>query len=167
MNVALRPVTPADAAAIATLGNNAKIAGNMRDVFPHPYLLDNAVAFVNNVKDINPNRVFAITVDGEYAGTCGVFPKDDVYRMNAEIGYWLGEPFWGKGIATQAVKLLVDYSFKNFELNRLYASVFAPNTASQKVLLKAGFTYEGTQRQSVYKNGQYLDELFYSLLRKH
>ncbi|UPT65613.1 MAG: GNAT family N-acetyltransferase [Sphingobacteriales bacterium JAD_PAG50586_3] len=164
--VSLRPLQITDAEAIARMGNNPLIAGFMRDVFPHPYTLENAIAFINNVKDTTPTRVFAIVANGEHVGCCGIFPKDDVYRMNAEVGYWLGQEYWGKGIATQATKLLAEYGFDTLGMNRIYASVFAPNKASGRVLEKAGFVYEGTQRQSVYKNGEYLDELFYSLLRK-
>lgn len=163
--VTLRPLVISDADAIASMGNNAKIAGFMRDVFPHPYELENAFAFINNVKDFNPTRVFAIIADGVHVGCCGIFPKEDVYRMNAEIGYWLGEEYWGKGIATEAAKLISTYGFETLGMKRIYASVFSPNKASAKVLEKAGFTYEGTHRQSVYKNGEYLDELFYGLVR--
>jgi RimJ/RimL family protein N-acetyltransferase len=166
MTVTLRPILTTDAEAIARMGNNPKIAGFMRDVFPHPYRLENAVAFVNNVKDQHPTKVFAILADGEHVGCCGIFPKEDVARMNAEVGYWIGEEHWGKGIATQAVKLIAAYGFETLGMHRIYASVFGPNKASARVLEKAGFTYEGAHRQAVYKNGEYLDELFYSLLRK-
>ncbi len=164
-HVTLRPITLDDAETIATLGNNKLIANNMRNVFPHPYTLDNAIGFVNNLPNLSPGRVFAIVADGVQVGCIGIFPKDDIYKMNAEVGYWVGEPFWGKGIATQALKLIIEYGFNTLAINRIYASVFAPNKASAKVLEKAGFVYEGTQRQSVYKNDEYLDELFYSLLR--
>lgn len=137
----------------------------MRDVFPHPYTLEKAIAFTETINDINPGRVFAIVADGAQVGCIGIFPKDDIYKMNAEVGYWVGEPFWGKGIATQALKLIVEFGFTSLGINRMYASVFAPNKASAKVLKKAGFVYEGTQRQSVYKNGEYLDELFYGLVK--
>ena len=166
MTVTLRPILATDAKAIARMGNNPKIAGFMRDVFPHPYRLENAVAFVNNVKDQHPTKVFAILADGEHVGCCGIFPKEDVARMNAEVGYWIGEEHWGKGIATQAVKLIAAYGFDTLGMNRIYASVFSPNKASARVLEKAGFTYEGNHLKAVYKNGEYLDELFYSLLRK-
>lgn len=166
MTVTLRPILASDTEAIARMGNNPKIAGFMRDVFPYPYHLENAIAFVNSVKGQHPTKVFAILADGEHVGCCGIFPKEDVARMNAEVGYWIGEEHWGKGIATQAVKLIAAYGFDTLGMNRLYASVFSPNKASARVLEKAGFTCEGTHRQAVYKNGEYLDELFYSLLRK-
>ena len=166
MNVSLRPLVISDAETIARLGNNPKIAGYMRDVFPNPYHLENAITFVNNVKDQKPTKVFAILADGQQVGCCGIFPKEDVARMNAEVGYWIGEEYWGKGIATQALKLITAYGFDELGMNRIYASVFIPNKASARVLEKGGFTYEGTHRESVLKNGQYFDELFYSLLRK-
>lgn len=163
--VSLRPLTDDDAQTIAIMGNNKLIADNMRDVFPHPYHAHHAVAFINNVKQQNPTRVFGIVANDILVGTCGIFPADDVYRNSAEVGYWLGQDYWGQGIALQALNLLVDYGFNTLGMHRIYASVFEPNTASAKVLQKAGFIHEGTRRQSVYKNGQHLNELLFAKLK--
>lgn len=164
--VTLRPISLNDVDAVTHLADNPLIAANMRDAFPHPYRVEDAQRYINMVKDFKPARVMAIEVNGQYAGSAGIFPKEDVYRHTAEIGYWLGEEFWGMGIGTQAAKQIVVYAFANFNINRLVAHVFAPNVASQKVLQKAGFSYEGTLKQAVFKNGSYYDELIFAILRQ-
>ena len=107
----------------------------------------------------------AIEVEGQAVGDMGVMFKDDVYRRSAEIGYWLGEAYWNRGLASRAVAALSDYVFAHFDIVRLYANVFAPNRASARVLEKAGYTFEARLRQSVFKDGQTLDELVYARLR--
>ncbi len=112
---------------------------NLRDAFPYPYTLDDAVAFLELAKNGSLGHVFGIYDDNTFIGCCSLIPQNDVYHINAEIGYWIGETYWGKGYATKPVKLLLDYAFQKLELLRVYAYIFEYNTASMKVLEKAGF----------------------------
>ena len=106
-----------------------------------------------------------MVVEQKAVGSIGIFPQEDVYRKNAEIGYWLAEEYWGRGITTFAVKAIIQYGFRTWNLQRIYASVFDGNLASQKVLAKAGMKMEARFRNSVYKNEKFLDEIFYSVCR--
>ena len=111
----------------------------------------------------HPVRIYAIEVNGEASGGIGVHPQEDVYCRNAELGYWLAEPYWGKGIVTQAVKQIIEIGFKNFDITRIYARPYGPNLASQKVLEKAGMKKEAVLKNAFFKNGEYLDEVIYSI----
>ena len=137
----------------------------MTDGFPHPYKPEDAERFINMATANDPVNIFAISVEGEAAGGIGIHLQHDIYRKNAELGYWLAEPFWGKGIVTKAVLQMKDYAFANFDISRLFARPFHTNIASQKVLQKAGFTLEATLRNSIYKQNEYLDEIIFSCLR--
>ncbi len=162
----LRPLQPADAESIAKYGNNTQIADNMRDRFPSPYLKTHADAFISAMlSPENKDMVNAIEINGEAAGIISLLLKDDVHRLSAEIGYWLGETHWGKGIATEAVKALTDYAFENTDLVRIYGIVFQNNRASATVLENAGYRFEGTQRKAIYKNGEVLDALVYAMVK--
>ena len=132
--VKLRPFRLEDAPRLTELANNIKIAENLRDGFPHPYSLADAKNFIKMCLNKNPTQAFAIEYNGEYVGNIGVHPEKDVYRKSAEIGYFLGEPFWGKGIMTEAVKLLVEYNFENLDIVRIHTGIFEYNVASQRVL---------------------------------
>jgi [ribosomal protein S5]-alanine N-acetyltransferase len=101
-------------------------------------------------------------VDGKAVGGIGIHIQPDIYQKNAEMGYWLGEPFWGKGIITNAISQMVDYAFKHWSINRIFARPFGTNLASQRVLEKAGFLLEGKFEKTLYKNGEYMDELIYA-----
>jgi [ribosomal protein S5]-alanine N-acetyltransferase len=139
---------------------------NLRDAFPHPYTLDDADAFIGRVRRSSPRTVFAIEVDGGVAGAIGFFPHTDVERVGAEIGYWLGRPFHGRGIMTAAVRAVVEHAFaRHPELQRIWAVPFAWNPASARVLQKAGFQLEGTLRRSALKDGQLVDQWMYARLR--
>jgi [ribosomal protein S5]-alanine N-acetyltransferase len=165
-NCILRPLRMSDAESIATNGNNIAIANNMRDRFPSPYYLENAEAFISlMLSPENKDMVNAIEVDGKAVGIISILFKEDVHRLSAEIGYWLGETHWGKGIATEAVKALVDYAFENTDLVRIYGIMFSPNKASAAVLENAGFRFEGTQQKAIYKNGEILDALVYAMVK--
>jgi ribosomal-protein-alanine N-acetyltransferase len=107
----------------------------------------------------------AIDIDGIAVGSIGIFLKDDVYCKSAELGYWLGEPFWGKGIMTQAVKQICKMAFEKYDIVRIFAEPYADNTASRRVLEKAGFRLEGILRKSVYKKGQIMDSCIYALIK--
>lgn len=161
----IRSLTLADAPAIAAHADNRKIWLNVRDQLPHPYSEGDAKTWIRQVHDSEPETTFAIASDEEAIGAIGFIPQGDVYRKSAEIGYWLGEAFWGQGITTRAVRTLTEYAFKNFDLNRLYAGVFEWNPASVRVLEKAGYTLEGRRRQGVVKDGRLIDELMYGFVR--
>jgi [ribosomal protein S5]-alanine N-acetyltransferase len=161
----LRPWKWEDSEALVALANNPRIAGNLRDAFPHPYTSDDADRWLTVANKYDPPRNFAVVVEGAPAGGLGLVLRDDVYRRSAEIGYWLGEPFWGRGITTSAVRAAVDYAFKTFDICRLFAGVFEGNVASTRVLEKAGFTFEARLRQTITKGGRTRDELVYALVR--
>ena len=108
---------------------------------------------------------FAIVVDGVSVGAIGLVLKDDVFRRSAEIGYWLGTDYWGRGIVTEAVRAVTDYAFATFDICRVYAGVFEWNPASMRVLERAGYELEGRMRKSVTKDGETVDELIYAVIR--
>ncbi len=163
----LRTWMPRDVSSLAKYANNRKIWLNLRDGFPHPYTEDDAVDHIERVKDQEPVTAFAIASENEAIGGIGIHLQQDVSRRSAEIGYWLGEPFWGKGVATLALSAVVDYAFANFDLVRLYANVFESNPASARVLEKAGFTLESRERKSITKDGETMDALVYALIREN
>ncbi len=165
-NFSLRPFHPGDIPALARYANNRRIWLNVRDLFPHPYTEENARWFI---EDYLPNstdeEVFAIATEDEAIGAIGIKFKTDVYRFNAEIGFWLGEPFWGKGIATQAVGRIVDYIYRHYpSIVRIYAEVFDHNPASARVLLKNDFKQEATLSRAIIKDGQIEDLHIFSRL---
>jgi [ribosomal protein S5]-alanine N-acetyltransferase len=155
-----------DAPSIAKYANNRKIWLNLRDAFPHPYSLQDAETFLSRVLDANPRTVFAIATDSEAIGSIGLILGKDVHRFTAEIGYWLAEPFWGKGIMTRAVKSLTAYAIRDLKLYRIFAEPYTTNPASARVLEKAGFIYEGILRSNVFKDGKILDQFLYSYVAK-
>ncbi|MEI6274505.1 MAG: GNAT family protein [Prolixibacteraceae bacterium] len=163
-NIELRSFTVDDQIRLAELCNNIHIWNNVRDYFPHPYTEKDAGEFISMCGKENSPTTFAIVCKGELAGCIGLVLQTDVYRMSAEIGYWIGEPYWGLGIATQAVELLTDYGFNQLGLVRIYSGVFDFNAASRRVLEKAGFKLEGVFEKSVIKNGKILDEFRYAKL---
>ena len=163
----LRAWTLAEAPTMAALGQERVIWRNMRDQFPHPYQRANAEFFIGEVANKpNGDLVLAIeTADGVLAGSSGVHFKADVSRRSAEVGYWLGREFWGRGLATETVRALTDYAFATYDLARIYALVFAWNPASARVLEKTGFTLEARLRDAVTKDGETIDGLLYARLR--
>ena len=154
-----------DAPSIARHADNPGIARALRDLFPSPYSIADAVEFIAKFGTAEPRTVFAIATAEEAFGIMGFFPGQDVNRFSAEIGYWIGESYWGRGVMTRAVEIFTEYVFNNFEINRLYAGVFSSNPVSGRVLEKAGYKCEGTHRAHVFKNGEILDELVYARLR--
>ena len=153
-----------DAPSLAKYANNSKIWINLRDVFPHPYGLKDANAFISRAVEADPATMFAIATGSEAIGGIGLMLGKDVHRFTAEMGYWLAEPYWGKGVMTPTVQFLADWAFQNLKLHRISAEPYATNTASHKVLEKAGFTREGVLRSSVFKDGKILDQFVYSRL---
>ena len=156
--VQIRPWKPEDAGPLAAICNNKKIWLNVRDTFPHPYTVGNAVEWIAFTLNQKPVKNMAVVYNGNIAGSIGVMEKEDVYRKSIEIGYFLGERYWGKGIATTAVGLLVEYIKNNFDVIRIYAEVFGHNAASMKVLEKNGFHLEGVRKKAVIKNNVLMDD---------
>lgn len=168
MEITMRQWMKSDSARMTELANNEKVARNLRDGFPYPYAHRDAVDYIKACLKIDRanTRVYAICVDGEPAGSIGVFRKSDVYRRSGEIGYWLGEPYWGKGIMTQCVETICREVFAETDIVRIMAEVFATNPASVRVLEKAGFLREGRQQKSVWKNGAFSDTIMMALVKE-
>jgi RimJ/RimL family protein N-acetyltransferase len=158
----LRPYEDGDVASIARNANDRGVWRNMRDQFPHPYGEDEARTWIALNQADPAHRNLAIVVDGEAVGGIGIIPQQDVFSRSAEIGYWLGAAYRGRGVATAAVSGLSDRLFATTSLVRLFAGVFEPNRASARVLEKAGYTLEGRLRKAVYKDGELLDQLLYA-----
>ncbi|HEV8111815.1 MAG TPA: GNAT family N-acetyltransferase [Planctomycetota bacterium] len=161
----LRPWRRGDEEALAKHANNRNVWLNLRDLFPHPYTRADAKAWIRSNVGADPVQNFAIDVEGEAVGSVGIAPQTDVARRSAEIGYWLAEPFWGRGIMTEAVRAATEHGFRAFDVVRMHAAVFASNPSSMRVLEKCGYAREGWLRQSVWKDGQLLDSALYAKLR--
>ena len=161
----IRDFVSSDRAALVRYANNPKVAQHLRDRFPSPYTEHEADAWLDYVQTHTPRTSFAIANEDTLIGGIGIELRKGVYRRSGEIGYWLGEPYWGRGIATLAVKTLTEWAFQELGLARVYAGVFESNPASARVLEKAGYVLEGRQRKSVIKNGKLLDELMYATVR--
>ena len=164
-DVRLRALRYSDKEQIARLADNIKIWNNLRDMLPHPYTLEDAENFLDMVKKQDRLLTFAIEHQYEFAGVIGLVPGVDVYRKGSEIGYWIGEPFWGKGIATKALGLASDYGFEVLEFERLHAGVFEGNKASMRVLEKCGYQLECISKNAIFKNNKFLDEYRYARLK--
>ncbi|MBM3926336.1 MAG: GNAT family N-acetyltransferase [SAR202 cluster bacterium] len=165
-NLLLRPWQRGDEPSLVKYGNNRKIWINLRDSFPHPYTMRDAREWVGLARlQKPPVTQLAIATNNEAIGGIGMFLQSDVHRRTAEVGYWLGEPFWGQGIASRALTAFVDYAFANFDLVRVFAGVFDWNPASGRVLEKCGFTLESRQKNAVFKDGKVIDQLVYVLVR--
>ncbi len=168
MEFILRPWgQPNDAEDVAFFANNPRIARNLRDVFPYPYALSDARTFIQSCveKEGAGQLCRAIAVDGRAVGSVAVFAGSDVYRKSAELGYWLAEPYWGNGIMPEAVRRLCAEAFDVLDVVRIYAEPYVTNSASRRVLEKAGFALEGILKSSVYKNDRLIDSCIYALLR--
>lgn len=162
--VTLRNFKPEDKFRMAELADNEKIAINLRDAFPHPYGLSDAEEFISMCIGQVPTEVFAIEYNGEYVGNIGLHKQSDVYSKSAELGYFIGEPYWNRGITTRAVKLICDYGFRELDIVRIYSGVFEYNLPSQRVLEKCGFVKEAVLKSAVFKNGLIYDEIRYALI---
>ena len=158
----VRPWRKSDAVSLVQHANNVNVAKHLRDRFPHPYTDRDAKAFLKHATTIGDPSNLAIDVAGEAVGAVGFVPGRDIERFSAEIGYWLGEDFWGRGIVTEALSLVTDHVFSQLNFLRLYALPFADNPASVRVLEKAGYTREALLRASSVKYGIPKDQLLYS-----
>jgi len=164
--VTLRTWLEDDLASLVRHANNFNIWKNLRDGFPYPYDEEAGRSWLNTAMKEDTHLFLAIDIDGEAVGGIGANFKDDVYRINAEIGYWLSEQYWGRGIISDAVNLLVDYILLNYPgVSRIYADLFSYNPASARVLQKCGFHLEAIHKSSVIKDGQIIDEHRYVKFR--
>jgi [ribosomal protein S5]-alanine N-acetyltransferase len=151
-----------DAESLVRHANNRKIWLAVRDRFPHPYTINDAHEFLRKAVTKQPTENFSIEVEAAAVGGIGIHLGQDVHRHTATLGYWLGENFWRRGIMTEAVAALTDFSFRNFPPRRISAEVFANNPASARVLEKAGFIFEARLKNNVIKDGEILDSLVYA-----
>jgi RimJ/RimL family protein N-acetyltransferase len=153
-----------DLGSLVKYADNRKIWLNLRDRFPHPYARRDGREFIQLARSQRPETMFAIEVDGEAAGGIGFVQHADVERVSAEIGYWLGEPFWGRGIASEALVAVTNYAIETHQLTRVYAVPYARNESSCRVLEKAGYVLEGRLRRSCVKDGEVLDQMQYAFV---
>ena len=167
LGVSLREWSMEDAADLKVAISNKKILDNLRDGIPYPYTEEDAEEFIHAAlaAEKETQYSFAVTYDGKAIGSIGVFRKENVHRLTAELGYYIAEPYWGKGIMTEAVKQMCTYIFENTDIIRIFAEPYASNQASCRVLEKAGFQLEGTLRQNAVKNGQLVDMKMYAVLK--
>ena len=158
MDCTIRPWRLDDAKELALIANNKKIQNNLRDGLPYPYTEEDAESYIGELlsSDKNTTFAFAITINDKVVGSIGVFRNDNVHFRTAEMGYYIAEEFWGKGLGASAVRQICEY---------IFAEPFAYNIASCRILEKSGFQYEGTLRSNAVKNGQVLDMKMYSLIK--
>ena len=161
----VRELEQKDLASLVTHANNPNVARNLEDRFPYPYTIEQAEKWLATLHQQDPVTHFAIADVDQVFGMIGIEQRPDVYRCTADLGYWLGESFWGRGIATRAVRAITAWGFHRFDVMRIQARVFETNPASGRVLEKAGFTYEARLRQSVIKRGVVMDLWVYAILR--
>ena len=161
----LRPWHPDDARALVKHANNPRVASNLRDGFPYPYALSDAKKWLKMVGENREDIILAIEINGEATGGIGLHGLKDVYRYNGEIGYWLSEKHWGRGIMSDAVAAMVVHAFTKTSWLRLFACIYENNPSSMKVLEKNGFKPEAIHRKAVMKEGKLMDEHLYALLK--
>ena len=154
-----------DLAPLVRHANNRSVWLNLRDRFPHPYTETHGREFLTRIPNQTPLTTWAIEVEGEAAGGIGIVLLTDIERISAEIGYWLGEQYWGRGVTTEAVKAVTAECFRRFDLHRIFALPFADNAGSIRVLEKAGYALEGRLPQSAIKDGKIRDQLLYGAYR--
>lgn len=157
-----------DAESLSQMLNNRNILNNLRDGLPYPYTKKDAEDYIASMLSADKTKTFAfaITVDDKVIGSIGVFRCDNIHFRTAEMGYYIGEPYWGKGMGTSAVKQVCEYIFGHTDIIRIFAEPFAHNAASCRVLEKAGFHFEGLLRKNAVKNGEILDMKMYSLVKE-
>lgn len=167
MDCCIRKWRIEDKNALAEIANNKKVLNNLRDGIPYPYTVKDAEEFISSMLSADESKTFAfaITVDDMVIGSIGVFRCDNIHSHSAEVGYYVGEPYWGKGYATSAVKQICKYIFDHTDIIRIFAEPFAYNTASCCVLEKAGFQFEGTLHSNAVKNGKVIDMNMYAIVK--
>ena len=165
-NYCIREFFTEDVDSLVKYANNYSVSRYLRDAFPFPYTEKDAMRWIDIVMHNKFNLTFAIADEQELIGGIGAMPNQDVNRFTAEIGYWLAEPFWNKGIISKAVSTFCGYLFNNYNFNHLTASIYEGNDASMRVVQKAGFILEGVLRKNVYKENKFLDQYIYGLLKE-
>lgn len=163
--IELRPWSYHDIDSLVKHANNPKIANRLTDAFPHPYTESAGKQFLDRATQSNPCTIWAIDLNGQAIGGIGVHPQGDIYRLNAELGYWLAEDYWGRGIMSEAIQMACKMAFERLEIKRIYARPFGSNLASQRVLKKTGFVLEARIQGAFIKNGEIEDELIYAIRR--
>ena len=166
MIVRIRKWELSDAKFLASIISNKKVQENLRDGLPYPYTEEDGAEYISAMlsSDENETFAFAITLDGKVVGSIGAFRQSNIHAKTAELGYYLAEECWGRGIMTEAVWQLCEYVFSHSDIIRIFAEPFAHNIGSQRVLEKAGFQYEGTLRNNAVKNGRIMDMKMYAKL---
>lgn len=166
MEIILRPWSANDLNNLVLYANNYNISKFMTDKFPYPYTKKAGMDFIAFANLDKPVHIFAIEIEGQAVGGIGVHLQTDIHQKNAELGYWLAEPFWGKGIITQAIQEIIPFAFNIYNINRLFARPFGNNLGSQRVLEKSGFILEARIVNGLFKNGEYQDELIYAIRKE-
>jgi [ribosomal protein S5]-alanine N-acetyltransferase len=164
-DIKLRPFKLFDSLRLVELANNEKIARNLRDGFPNPYTLEHAESWIRKFMDQDPQTIFAIEYKSVYVGNIGLVKGGDVYRKSAEVGYFIGEEYWNKGIVTTALNLITEYGFNHLDIVRIHTGVYEHNLASQRVLEKCGFVKEGVFKMAVFKREQFWNEVRYAKIK--
>jgi len=165
-DVILRELLDSDLEKLVIYADNEKVSMNLRDGFPKPYTIESARSFKKMIDSQRPKTFFAIEYQNEYVGNISLSLGTDVYRKSAEIGYFIGEPFWNKGIATKAVNLITDWGFTQLDIVRIYTGVFEYNQASQRVLAKCGFIKEAVLKKAICKDNQIFDEIRFAKIKQ-
>lgn len=168
MDIKLRGWKIEDKSELAKNLNNMHILNNLRDGLPYPYLEDDAEDFIRAMLSADKDKTFAfaITLNDKVIGSIGVFRQENIHYRTAEMGYYIGEKYWGNGYMTEAVKLACEFVFENTDIIRIFAEPFSHNIASCRVLEKAGFTCEGILRSNAYKNENIVDMKMYALVKQ-
>lgn len=168
MDIKIRRWKIEDKSDLAKALNNKNILNNLRDGVPYPYTENDAEDFISAMLSADPDKTFAfaITLEDKAIGSIGIFRQENIHYRTAELGYYIGEEYWGRGYMTEAVKQACGFVFENTDIIRIYAEPFAYNTGSCRVLEKAGFVYEGTLRSNAYKNGNVVDMKMYALVKQ-
>jgi RimJ/RimL family protein N-acetyltransferase len=164
-NFRLSSWSPSKTEDLLHFANNSEIAKMLTNQFPHPYTKEAAKRFIEMAASHDPIRIFCIEVEGRAAGGIGIHPQSDVWAKNAELGYWLAQPYWGRGICTEAVKRVTCYAFEHLDIQRLFARPFGSNKASQRVLEKAGYQLECILKNTIFKDNGFQDEYIYAFRR--
>ncbi len=161
-DITLRPWQTSDLDNLVRYANNPAIADMLTDLFPHPYTIEHGRAFIERAKQQDGIYLFAISRQGEAVGSIGLHPQTDVHRLNAELGYWLAEPYQGQGIMSRAIMLMLDFAFRSTAVERVFARPFGHNVASRRVLEKCGFELEAVFRETLIKKGIRQDEYIFA-----
>ncbi|MBS1761154.1 MAG: GNAT family N-acetyltransferase [Bacteroidetes bacterium] len=167
MEFKLRRWDISDLDSLVKYANNWNIAKNMTNKFPHPYTASDGKLFIEFATKDNPIHIFAIDINGEAVGGIGIHPQTDIFIKNAELGYWLAEPYWGQKIISKAIQQMIDFGFSTYDIDRIFARPFGTNIPSQKILEKNNFILEGRFENILFKDGQYIDELVYAIRREN